>query len=81
MNILAKKMIPKIVKEHLIELLLVLFGILIAYQLVRKLIGGSWQTESLIIALLIFDLGLTWRIGSKLEGHLGWHRGQEAKGK
>ena len=64
-----------------IDILLILFGLFIAYQLLRKIFGGSWQTESLIIGLLIFNLGLTWKLGerifkldSKFDRHIGWHK-------
>jgi len=57
-----------------IDILLILLGLLIAYQLLKKILGGSWEAESLIIALIIFNLGLTWRIGMKLERHIAWHR-------
>jgi len=57
-----------------IDILLILLGLFIAYQLLRAILGGSWQTESLIIGLLIFNLGLTWRLSMKFEGHIAWHK-------
>jgi len=45
-----------------IDILLILFGLFIAYQLLRAILGGSWQTEALIIALLLFNLGMTWKL-------------------
>jgi len=48
-----------------IDVLLVLLGLFIAYQLINALLGGSWQTESIIISLLIFNLGLTYRLSMK----------------
>lgn len=57
-----------------IDIILILLGLFIAYQLLKVIFGGSWQTESLIIALIIFNLGLTWRISMKVEGHIAWHR-------
>ncbi|RLE43484.1 hypothetical protein DRJ48_00830 [Candidatus Woesearchaeota archaeon] len=36
-----------------------LFGGYIIYQIFRILFGGSWSPENIIIALLIFSLGLT----------------------
>ncbi|MFA4952864.1 MAG: hypothetical protein WC584_01430 [Candidatus Pacearchaeota archaeon] len=63
------------------DVLLILFGLFIAYQLLRKIIGGSWQTETLIIALLVFSLGLTWKmnnnlwkLNSKFDRHIIWHK-------
>ena len=66
----------KNVKDRIIELTLILVGAIIVYQLLKKILGGSWQTESLIIALIIFNLVLTLRIHAKLEGHIGWHKGK-----
>lgn len=64
-----------------IDIILILLGLFIAYQLLRAIIGGSWQTEALIIALIIFNLGLTWKLsinflklGMKFEGHISWHK-------
>ena len=68
------------------DILLILFGLFIAYQLLRKIFGGSWQTESLIIALLVFNLGLVWkmnnnlwRLNSKFERHIIWHKFKDEK--
>jgi len=68
------------------DMILIILGLFIAYQLLRAIFGGSWQTESLIIALLIFNLGLTWRISVnfvklniKFDGHIDWHKAREEK--
>jgi len=61
-------------KLNWVDIVLVLLGLFIAYQLLVAILGGSWETESLIIALVIFNLGLTWRISMKMEGHIGWHK-------
>ena len=67
-----------------IDILLILFGLFIAYQLLLKIFGGSWQTESLIIGLLIFNLRLTWKLGerifkldSKFDSHIEWHKAKD----
>ena len=57
-----------------IDILLILLGLFIAYQLVKAIFGGSWQTESIIIALLVFNLGLTWKLSSEFNGHINWHK-------
>lgn len=64
-----------------IDIILILLGLFIAYQLLRKIFGGSWQTESLIIALLIFNLGITWKLSMsfiklnmKFDRHISWHK-------
>lgn len=61
------------------NIVIFLFAIFIAYQILRVIFGGSWQFESIIIAILVFNLGITWKINTKLEGHMGWHKGRESK--
>lgn len=69
-----------------LDIVLILLGLFIAYQLLRAIFFGSWQTESLIISLLIFNLGLTWRLSMnslklnmKFEGHINWHKALDRK--
>lgn len=69
-----------------IDVLLILLGLFIAYQLLRAIFGGSWQFESLIIAFLIFNFGLLWKLNNslwklnlKFEGHVSWHKAKENK--
>ena len=72
------------------DLVTVLMGIIlvllvyIAYELARKLLGGSLGFEELVIALLVTNVGYSFhlkdsinKIDAKLSGHLGWHNGQE----
>jgi len=66
-------------KLNWIDILLILFGLFIAYQLLLAIFGGSWQTETLIIALLIFNMGITWKLSMKFEGHMGWHKARGKK--
>ncbi len=66
-------------KDKIMDFILALFGLFIAYQLIRKIFGGSWQAESLIIALLVLNLGIILRLSSKFEGHIGWHKGKGDK--
>jgi uncharacterized membrane protein len=54
--------------------ILILLGLFIAYQIIRAIFGGSWQTESIIIALLVFNLGLTWKLSNEFNGHISWHK-------
>lgn len=68
------------------DVILILFGLFVGYQLLRVILGGSWQAESLIIAFLIFNFGIVWKINaniwkltSKFEGHLGWHKARSEK--
>ena len=66
-------------KLNWLDAVLILLGVFIAYQLLRAIFGGSWQTEGLIIALLIFNLGITWKLNMKFEGHMAWHRIRDKK--
>jgi uncharacterized membrane protein len=61
----------------IIDILLILLGLFIIYPLLRALFGGSWQTESLIISLVIFNLVLTWHISMKMGGHISWHKAKD----
>ena len=45
------------------KVLLLIFALYILYQLIKFIFGGSWEKEDLIIALLIFNVGLTKSIG------------------
>ncbi len=67
-----------------IDIILILLGLFIAYQLVKAIIGRSWQSEALIIALLMFTIGVTWKISMNLmklnmrfNGHISWHKAKE----
>jgi|TARA_B100001971_G_scaffold199270_1_gene209680 hypothetical protein len=64
-----------------IDVLLILFGLFIAYQLLLKIIGGSWQNEAIVIGLLMLNLGLTWKLAlnsykldMKFDRHIDWHK-------
>lgn len=41
--------------EKTVEILIVIFGMYLLLQLIRIIIGGSWSSEDMVIALLIFD--------------------------
>ena len=70
-------------------------ALLLIIQLLRKIFGGSWAIEDIILALVILNLTLTFSISSylihintkiakvehKVYGHLEWHRGKEHKPK
>lgn len=71
-------------KINWIDILLILLGLFIAYQLLCMIFGGSWQSEALVIALLVFNLGLAWKLNasiwklsSKFEGHMSWHKARD----
>lgn len=49
--------------QNLLIIFLSLFGLFIAYQILLKILGGSWETEDIILAMIIFNVGLTFTIG------------------
>ncbi|MBS3155543.1 hypothetical protein J4404_03545 [Candidatus Woesearchaeota archaeon] len=46
--------------------LLILFGLYLTYQIIKKSLGGSWTSEDIIIAILIFNLGAIFTVGLSL---------------
>lgn len=69
----------KITFENILYWLLFLFIIYLAYEIIRKILGGSLGFEELAIGLLIANLGYSFYINDKLAEHLGWHRGKDHK--
>jgi uncharacterized integral membrane protein len=71
---IAKLPLDKI--EKVVKLLLTLFAAYLIFQIVRKLLGGSWTTEEIILSLLVFILGAVFTIGMMMvqlksdHGHL-----------
>tara|TARA_Y100000310_G_C20642360_1_gene794665 strand:- start:13 stop:240 length:228 start_codon:yes stop_codon:yes gene_type:complete len=64
-----------------IDFLLIIFGLFIAYQLFLKIIGGSWQSDAVIIGLLMLNIGLTYKLAIshhklefKFDRHMAWHK-------
>ena len=43
--------------QKIIEILVVLFGLYLLFQLIKKILGGSWSTEEIVVGLLIFNTG------------------------
>ena len=60
-----KKDVEKVI-EKIIVIVLVIFGLFLAYQIIKKVLGGSWTTEEIIISLFVFNLGCTFTIGLTL---------------
>lgn len=56
----GKKIIQQI--QSIVMILLILFGIFIIYQVILKILGGSWEIEDIILALLIFNIGFSFTI-------------------
>ncbi len=59
-----KKLIDRI--EFIVIILLIIFGLFIAYQIILKIFGGSWATEDIIVALLVFVIGFVFTIALNL---------------
>ena len=55
-----------------------LFIIYLAFELIRKLLGGSLGFEELAVGLLVANIGYSYHISSKLSEHLGWHKGKDS---
>jgi len=67
----------KMKKINLIEILhwtLIVFGLVIIYQMIKKILGGSWGFETVIITLLMFNLGLTFTTTFNFNRHRGEFR-------
>ncbi len=66
------------------SILFFILAVLIVYQIVRSIIGGSWTTENIIVSLVILNLtttliliGYIYKLNNKISAHLGWHKGYE----
>lgn len=62
-----------------------ILAVILTIQIVRAILGGTWAVEDIILALLIFNLTITFGIGgylislnNKISGHLGWHKGKDS---
>ncbi len=51
---------------------------MIIFQLLRKLLGGSWELE-LLIALAVANLGYSFYLGHRTAEQQGWSRQFEKK--
>ena len=61
----------KIRPHTIMDLALILFGLFIIYQLVRRMLGGSWGIETVILGFVIFGLGLTIKNTFDFSSHKG----------
>lgn len=69
-------MVVKISKKYTIrwiQVILALFILFLIIQVIVKMLGGSWGFESLVIGLLIANLGYSWYVNSIMQRHLGKH--------
>jgi len=61
--------------EAALKILLLIFAAYIVYQIIRKILGGSWESEQIIISLLILNIGWTALIQRQISTHAGEHKG------
>jgi len=52
--------------RHLIYIFIIIFGLFIIFQILKKILGGSWTQEDMIIALLGINLTITIGLGFSL---------------
>jgi len=57
----------------ILRIFLIVIGIIIIYQLLRKILGGSWELQ-LILALIIANLSYSFYAGNKLAEQKGWSK-------
>ncbi len=65
----------KIKIDTVLKTLLLLFAVYVIYQIIRKLAGGSWDSEQIIISLIILNIGWTALIQRQISSHVGEHKG------
>ncbi|MFA6022837.1 MAG: hypothetical protein WC781_01995 [Candidatus Pacearchaeota archaeon] len=44
--------------QIIVTIILIIFAIVILYQIIKKILGGSWTTENIIVTLLVALIGL-----------------------
>ena len=52
--------------ETITIIFLIIFGLIVLYQLILKILGGSWITENLIISLLVVILTISFATAIKV---------------
>jgi len=50
----------------LLRLFLIVISIILIYQLLRKILGGSWDLETIILTLVVTNLSYSFYLGNKL---------------
>ncbi len=50
----------------LFYIILIIFALFIIYQIIRKILGGSWETQDILIALMILLIGFIFNMTIKL---------------
>ncbi len=49
--------------EKMLVTFLILFGLYLLVQIGRKIVGGSWTAEEVILAILFFNTGAIFTVG------------------
>ncbi|HLC65142.1 MAG TPA: hypothetical protein VJI46_03405 [Candidatus Nanoarchaeia archaeon] len=65
--------------ENAMILFLVVLGLFLAFQIFRKVFGGSWDTEGLILGMMFFNLSSVFTLAivvAQLKSEVGHLRGQ-----
>lgn len=47
-------------------ILLIIFAVFIIYQIIIKILGGSWELQDIVIALLVLIIGFLFNLTIKL---------------
>jgi hypothetical protein len=55
---------------EIIDFLLVYFAVFIGYELLLKLFFGSVELDILMISLLMFNIAVTWKVGSSISSKI-----------
>jgi len=74
-----------------IDILLIVFGLFMAYQIILYLFGGSWTMDTITLGLQFVIITILWvlsfevvkngfrikGIDRKFDGHVRWHKSRE----
>ena len=60
--------------QNILIILIFIFGLFIAYQIILKIFGGSWETEDIVVTLLVLIIGSTFTIVINLAQLKSEHR-------
>ncbi len=63
--------------EKTFRVLLALFVLYLIFEIIRKILGGSLGFESLVIGMLLANIGFSFSINQRLSEHIGWHKGKQ----
>jgi len=73
------------------QILTYILGAIVIVQILRAIFGGTWDIENIILAIVIFNLTITFSISDylmklnnkisnldkKIHGHMEWHKGKD----